>query len=197
MSYRCQRFNSKPIQRLKRVQKERSKGNRSAPWSGAPDCRCATGQCLVHHRIVSDAPGAIHSKLFGFEFLRRSSAIIHQTVWCTTGLSGVPAEQRLSARNGRLFKGEQCNIDVRAEGQRGTKLSGVAPDCSVPHEDKASNGRLAPYPNDRVMWRRTGHCPVRPPPAAFSNGYNLVGGYKYHPNRPLQGVGVQATFQVI
>jgi hypothetical protein len=22
-------------------------------------------------------------------------------------------------------------------------------------------------------------------PAAFSNGYNLVGGYKYHPNRPL------------
>jgi hypothetical protein len=25
----------------------------------------------------------------------------------------------------------------------------------------------------------------------------LVGGYKYHPNRPLQGVGAQATFQVI
>jgi hypothetical protein len=40
-------------------------------------------------------------------------------------------------------------------------------------------------------------CPVRPSPTAFSNGYILVGGYKYHPNRPLQGVGVQATFQVI
>ena len=39
-------------------------------------------------------------------------------------------------------------------------------------------------------------CPVRPSPAAFSNGYNLVGGYKYHPNRPLQSVGAQATFQV-
>jgi hypothetical protein len=38
---------------------------------------------------------------------------------------------------------------------------------------------------------------VRPSPAAVSNGYNLVGGYKYHPNRPLQGVGAQATFQVI
>jgi hypothetical protein len=38
---------------------------------------------------------------------------------------------------------------------------------------------------------------VRPSPTAFSNGYNLVGGYKYHPNRPLQSVGVQATFQVI
>jgi hypothetical protein len=47
---------------------------------------------------------------------------------------------------------------------------------------------------DTVRWR-TGHCPVahwtlsggapdcpvRPSLAAFSNGYNLVGGYKYHP----------------
>jgi hypothetical protein len=40
-------------------------------------------------------------------------------------------------------------------------------------------------------------CPVRPSPPDVSNGYNLVGGYKYHPNQPLQGVGVQATFQVI
>jgi hypothetical protein len=102
-------------------------------------------------------------------------------------------------------------VEVRAEGQRGTGLSGVAPDYPVPHEDKASNGRPAPSPNDRMTWRRTGHypvahwtlsggapdCPVRPSPATFSNGYNLVGGYKYHPNRPLQGVGAQATFQVI
>jgi hypothetical protein len=36
----------------------------------------------------------------------------------------------------------------------------VAPDCPVPHEDKASNGRLAPSPNDRVTWRRTRHCSV-------------------------------------
>jgi hypothetical protein len=32
-------------------------------------------------------------------------------------------------------------------------------------------------------------CPVRPSPAAFSNGYILDGGYKYHPNHPLQGGG--------
>jgi hypothetical protein len=42
---------------------------------------------------------------------------------------------------------------------------------------------------------RTVRCapdyPVRPSPAAFSNGYNLVGGYKYHPNQPLQGVGAK------
>jgi hypothetical protein len=46
--------------------------------------------------------------------------------------------------------------EVRAEGQKGTGLSSVAPDCLVPHEDKASNGRPAPSPNDRMTWRRTG-----------------------------------------
>jgi hypothetical protein len=65
----------------------------------------------------------------------------------------------------------------------------------VPHEDRASNGRPAPRPNGRLTWRHTGHCtvahrtvsggapdyPVRPSPAHFSNGYNLDGGYKYHP----------------
>jgi hypothetical protein len=59
---------------------------------------------------------------------------------------------------------EQCSTviaaEVRAVGQRGTGLSGVAPDCPVPHEDKASNGRLAPRPNRRMMWPHTGHCPV-------------------------------------
>jgi hypothetical protein len=96
---------------------------------------------------------------------------------------------------------EQCSTmiaaEVRAVGQRGTGLSGVAPDCPVTHEDKASNGRPAPSPNGRMTWRHTGHCPVRLSPAAFSNGYNLVGGYEYHPNQPLQCVGAQATFQVI
>jgi hypothetical protein len=50
--------------------------------------------------------------------------------------------------------------EVRADGQRGTGLSGFAPDCLVPHEDKASNGRPAPSPNGRMTWRHTGHCPV-------------------------------------
>jgi hypothetical protein len=146
MFYRCQRFNSKPIQRLKRVQEERSKGNRSAPWSGAPDCP-------VCHWTVSGAPGTVHSELCSFGFLRRSSAIIHRTVRCSTGLSGVPAGQRLSARNGRLRKVNNA-IQMSEQKVRG------APDCPVPHEDKASNGQSAPSPNDRVTWRLTGHCPV-------------------------------------
>jgi hypothetical protein len=149
-------------------------------------------------------------KLFGFGISRRNSAIIHRTVRCCTGLSGVapnsvrwrtrlsgaPAEQRLSACNGRLCKMNNAIQNVRAE-VRG------APDCPVPQEDRASNGRSAPSPNDRMTWRHwtlsggAPDCPVRPSPAAYSNCYNLVGGYKYHPNRPLQCVGAQATFQLI
>jgi hypothetical protein len=59
---------------------------------------------------------------------------------------------------------EQCSTvnaaEVRAVGQRGTGLSGVTPDCPVPHEDKSSNGRPAPSPNGRMTWWHTGHCPV-------------------------------------
>jgi hypothetical protein len=126
------------------------------------------------------------------------------SVWCTSGATAIYAQRS-------TLQSEQCNSDVRADGQRGTGLSGVTPDCPVPHEDKASNGRPTPSPNDRMTWWHTVHypvahrtlsggapdCPVRQSPAVFSNGYNLVGGYKYHPNRPLQGVGAQATFQVI
>jgi hypothetical protein len=146
MFYRCQRFNSKPIQRLKRVQKERSKGNRSALWSGALDCP-------VHHRTVSGAPGRINLELFSFGFPRLNFAIIHRTVRCATGLSGAPAEQRLPARNGRLCKVNSAN-QMSEQKVRG------APDCPVPHEDKASNGRPAPSPNGRMTWRHTRHGPV-------------------------------------
>jgi hypothetical protein len=63
----------------------------------------------------------------------------------------VPAEQRLSARNSRLCKVNSGIQNVKAE-VRG------APDCPVPQEDKASNGRPAPSPNGRMTWRRA------PPP---------------------------------
>jgi hypothetical protein len=183
MFHRCQRFTTNQYKVKRKGSKQRSKGNRSVPWSGAPDCP-------VCHRIVSGAPGRIDLKLFSFGFLRRSSAIIHRTIRCTTRLSGVPAEQRLPTRNGRLYK-VNCAIQMLEQKVRG------APDRPVPHEDKASNGRPAPSPNGRMTWRRTGRCPVHPSPAPFSNGYNLVSGYKYHPNRPLQSVGAQATFQVV
>ena len=110
-------------------------------------CPVCTGQCLVHQaRAQSNQP------LSGIP--GTPSAIIHRTVRCATGLSGEPAEQRSTLQS------KQCKSDVRAAGQRGTGLSGVAPDCPVPHEDKASNGRPAPTLTKRMTWRRTGHCPV-------------------------------------
>jgi hypothetical protein len=109
-------------------------------------------------------------QLRSFGFPRHSSAIIHQTVRCATKLSGVPPDCPVHQRSNNYQRAmvdsasEQYRTvnatEVRAVGQRGTGLSDVAPNCPVPHEDKASNGRPAPSPNDRVTWRRTRHCPV-------------------------------------
>jgi hypothetical protein len=142
MFYRCQRFNSKPIQRLKRVQKERSKGNRSALWSGAPDSvRCTReDRSRTLQLRVSQAQLRYNSP---------DCPVCHRTVRCTSGATATYTQRS-------TLQSEQCNSDVRAEGQRGTGLSGVAPDCPVPHLDKASNGRPAPSPNGRMTWRHTG-----------------------------------------
>jgi hypothetical protein len=144
--YRCQRFNTNQSKEQVRLQK---KGAKTKP-------KCA----LVWRTGLSGAPPdsvrctrVNELKLLSFEFPRRSSAIIHRTVRCATGLSGALAEQRLSAHNGRLCK-------VNSAIQMTEQLVRGAPDCPVPHEDKASNGRPAPRPNDKMTWRRTGHCPV-------------------------------------
>jgi hypothetical protein len=99
------------------------------------------------HLTVSGASGPYDFKLFTFGFQKRRSAIIHQTVWCATGLSGAPAEQRLGSAtvdsNGRLqsYSVRTIRAEVRAsaEGAPDSEqcLSGAAPDCPVPHEDKA------------------------------------------------------------
>jgi hypothetical protein len=166
------------------------------PWSGAPNCPVHQGDSAQTPKLR-----VLQAQL---RYNSPDCPVCHRTVRCTSGATTTCAQQS-------TLQSEQCNSDVRAAGQRGTGLSGVAPDCPVPHEDKASNGRPAPSPNNRMTWRRTRHCPVvhrtlscgtpdcpaRPSPAAISSGYNLVGGYKYHPNRPLQGERGQATFQVI
>jgi hypothetical protein len=150
----------------------------------------------VCHRTVSGAPGRIDLKLFSFGFPRRSSAIIHRTVRCASGATTTYAQWS-------TLQSEQCNSDVRAEGQRGTGLSGVAPDCSVPHEDKASNSRPAPNPNDRMTWRCTGRCPVahrtvrcahRQQPSPTATIWLVA--INTTPTGHFKG-GAQATFQVI
>jgi hypothetical protein len=129
------------------------------------------------HRIVSGAPPdsgrcirVNQLKFLSFGFPRRSSAIIHRSVRCATGLSDVlpdcPVHQRSNGYQRATVDSDSEQYrtmnaaEVRAVGQRGTRLSGVTTDCPMRHEDKASNGRPTPSPNDRMMWRRTRHCPV-------------------------------------
>jgi hypothetical protein len=142
-------------------------------------------------------------QLFTFGFLRPRSAIIHRTVPCATGLSGAPAKQRLASAtvdsNGRLQR-EQWRT-VRAEERaaaRGTPdsaqyLSGTAPDCPVPPEDKAPT--IETVRTLTVRWRgwRTGHysmahrtvrCAHRHLPAPTVE--LVVEGYKYPQPPPLQ-----------
>jgi hypothetical protein len=79
------------------------------------------------------------------------SAIIHRTVWCSTGLSGVPAEQWLHRANGRLqrtLNALQCTAaraEVRARARRHTGQSTGPVRCttglSSGPEDRSSNGR--------------------------------------------------------
>jgi hypothetical protein len=102
---------------------------------------------------------------------------------------------------------EQCaTVRVRAEppvrGAPDTEqcLSGAAPDCSVPLEDKASNGQKLLNPNGWVTWlaQRTvsggaPNCPVRPSTAATPNGYLVVEGYKYPPTTTTPSIQVSST----
>jgi hypothetical protein len=106
-------------------------------------------------------------ELFTFGFPRRSSAIIHRTVRCAIGQCPVHRQTvrctcgatTICAQRSTLTD-EQYRGRSQSSSQRGTGLSGATPDCPVPYEDRASNGRPTLRPNSRMTWRRTGHCPV-------------------------------------
>jgi hypothetical protein len=114
--------------------------------------RCATGHCPVHQGASART---LHLRV-SQAHLRYNSPncpVHHRTVRCTSGATAICAQRS-------TLQSEQYCGRSQSSGQRGTGLSGVTPDCPVPHEDRASNGRSAPRPNDRMTWRRTGHCPV-------------------------------------
>jgi hypothetical protein len=106
-------------------------------------------------------------KLASFGNLGGHYAIIHQTIRCNIGLSGVPAEQRLLHANGRLqvnSKSKQCApacVEVRAGARRRTGQSTGPVRCTTGLSGgpncQSSNGR-----NPMTWWRgwRNGQCPV-------------------------------------
>jgi hypothetical protein len=123
----------KPIKKNKSgFKRQEQKGNLSVPWSGAPDSvRCTRGRTLQTSQL---------------RVSRRSSAIIYRTVRCTSGATAICAQRS-------TLTDEQCSTVTR---QKSEQKARGAPDYPVPHEDKASNGRPAPSPNDRVTWQHTG-----------------------------------------
>jgi hypothetical protein len=150
MFYMCQRFNSKPIQRLKRVQEERSKGNRSAPWSGVPpdSVRCTREDRLqTLHLRVSQAHLRYNSP---------DCPVGHRTVRCASGATIICAQRStLTVNSAKQYTRQKSEQKFRG-----------APDCPVPHEDKASNGRPAPTLSKRMTW-----CAHRQQPSQTSTNW--------------------------
>jgi hypothetical protein len=105
--------------------------------NGAPDCPVHQGRTLR----------TSHSREF-------QGALLYNSPDCPVYLwSNGYLRQRLTLTEGIVQHSTAQKSEQRS--QRGTGLSGVAPNCPVPQEDKASNGRPAPNPNGWVTWRRT------------------------------------------
>jgi hypothetical protein len=70
--------------------------------------------------------------------------VYHRTVRCTSGATVICVQRS-------TLQSEQCNLDVRADGQRGTGLSGVAPDCPVSHRTVRCHMRTKPPTVDQLQ----------------------------------------------
>jgi hypothetical protein len=138
---------------------------------------CAVDWCTG----LSGAPGPYKSEPAILEKTKAHSAIIHRTVQWASGATATCAQWS-------TLMDEQCSTVTRQKSEQ--KVRG-APDCPVPHEDKASNvdqlltltvGWRGGAPDkEQCLFSGAPDSPVRPSPAAFSNSYKMVGRYKYHP----------------
>jgi hypothetical protein len=138
----------KPIKRSKLgfKRKEQKKPKRTLVW-GTRQCPACQGRSTPTLRLRVSKAALRYNSL--------DCPVCHRTVWCACGAT-------TTSRNGQLQK-YLTQGTVRAESERSIRgapdseqyLSGAAPNCPVPQEDKASNSRRAPNPNGWVTWRRT------------------------------------------
>jgi hypothetical protein len=123
---------------------------------------------LVWRTGLSGAPGSSTPNLPPSGIRGGRSAIIHQTVRCSTGLSGVPSGPTVVRANGRLQRySEQWTVQLRAqkseqapEGAPDSEQwrSGAPPDCPVaPLSEAPTVGTQRPSDvagvPDSVRWR--------------------------------------------
>ena len=101
--------------------------------------RCTTGQCpVLQSEAALNWPASGKWEVAPLKFTGLSG--VHRTVRCASGATVICAQRS-------TLQSVQLNSECQSRSQRGTGLSGAAPDCPVPHEDKASNGRPAPNLN--------------------------------------------------
>jgi hypothetical protein len=156
------KVHNKPIKRpRKRVQTKRARDNRSAPWSGAPDCP-------VHHQTVSGAPPdnvrctrELQAELNTFGNSLRHSAIIHRTVRCPRAKHARVAQRTVyrtcpvhhrTARRAHKTELQRSNPNGLLTWLAHRTVSDGAPDCPVRHATVAFQRPLCggwgyKYPN--------------------------------------------------
>jgi hypothetical protein len=119
-----------------------------------------------------------NSELLTFGSSRSHSTIIHWTVRCSTGLSGVPAEQRLLRANGRLQKelnALQCAPELEQSQMAHRTLNSACPvhhrTVQWPRRQKLqrseSNGQVT-WQAHRTVSGGAPDCPVHHATAALT-----------------------------
>jgi hypothetical protein len=176
------KVHNKPIKRPRKGSNKESKRQlkcalvwRTGLSGGAPDTVRRTRE--------------LNSELLTFRNSRSRSAIIHQTVRCSTVLSGVLAEQWLLRANGRLQRAVNALQCAQKSKQSQKAHRTVYRTCPVQHRTVRWPRRQQlqwSNPNGRVTWmaHRTvsggaPDCPVRHATAASTNGSIGGWGYKY------------------
>jgi hypothetical protein len=165
---------------------------------------------LVLHTGLSGVPPdsvrctrEINYELATFGNLGSRSAIIHRTVRCSTGLSGVPTGATSSAPTVvcKRWTVSYSARTARAEVRAGKKVHRtVNRTCPVHHRTvrwPRCQKLQRSNPNGWVTWLalRTvsdgaSDCPVRPSTAEFPNGHFGGWGYKYPQPPHIQGIQV-------
>jgi hypothetical protein len=170
------------MQHLKRRHKKmhkspRLKNKRSPKKSTKKSEKRAVSQRLVAHRTVNNTCPVCTGLSGGTTGQSAQRGRRKALSGCGTGLSGVP----WADSNGRIQRSTARRQRSTATGDNG-RLTWVhrtsTVQCPVVH--------------------RTVRCTRRQKAAAFCPTASWgLGGYKYHPNRPFEDVGAQATYQAI
>jgi hypothetical protein len=155
------KVHNKPI---KRSRKGSNKKSKRQP-------KCALVWCTGLSGVSPDSVRCTrqpNSELATFRNFGSHTAIIHRTVRCSTGLSGVTTEQRLLRANGRLQREVNALQCAQKSEQSQKAHRPVNSNCPV-HQRSIPNGRVT-WLAHRTVSGGAPDCLVRHAIAASTNG---------------------------